>query len=88
MKEKSFITLTPGGNLIKRFPSPLMTRLNKQEGLSLETFSSQVLEFEGKARANPIGASFRCFLLGYAFGVISKCLLIVEAPTLHLVHKQ
>jgi hypothetical protein len=32
--------------------------------LSLETLSSQVLEFEGKARVNPIGASFRCFLLG------------------------
>jgi hypothetical protein len=30
----------------------------------LETLSSQVLEFEGKARANPIGALFRCFLLG------------------------
>jgi hypothetical protein len=34
------------------------------EGLSLETLSSQVLEFEGKARANPIGAPYRCFLLG------------------------
>jgi len=40
-----------------------MTRPNKLEGLSLETLSSQVLEFEGKARANPIGAPFRCFLL-------------------------
>jgi hypothetical protein len=29
----------------------------------LEKLSSQVLEFEGKARANPIGAPFRCFLL-------------------------
>jgi hypothetical protein len=37
---------------------------NKLEGLSLETLSSQVLEFEGKARANPIGASLRCFFLG------------------------
>ena len=46
------------------FPSSLMTRPNKLEGLSLETLSSQVLEFEGKARANPIGAPFRCFLLG------------------------
>jgi len=34
--------------------------------LSLETLSSQVLEFEGKARANPIGAPYRCFLLGKA----------------------
>jgi hypothetical protein len=32
--------------------------------LSLENPSSQVLESEGKARANPIGAPFRCFLLG------------------------
>ena len=31
-----------------------MTRPNKPEGLSLETLSSQVLEFEGKARANPM----------------------------------
>ncbi len=37
---------------------------NKLEGLSLETLSSQVLEFEGKARTNPIGAPFRCFYLG------------------------
>jgi hypothetical protein len=40
-----------------------MMRLNKLEGVSLETLSSQVLEFEGKARANPNGAPFRCFLL-------------------------
>jgi hypothetical protein len=39
-----------------------MTRPNKLEGLSLETISSQVLELEGKARANPIGAPFRSFL--------------------------
>jgi len=45
------------------FPLSLMTRANKLEGLSLETLSSQVLEFEGKARANQIGASFKCFLL-------------------------
>jgi hypothetical protein len=37
---------------------------NKLEHLSLETIPSQVLEFEGKAIANPIGAPFRCFLLG------------------------
>jgi hypothetical protein len=37
-------------------------RPNKLERLSLETLSSQVLEFEGKARANPIGGPFRCFL--------------------------
>ncbi len=42
------------------FPSLLMTRPNKLEQMSLKTLYSQVLEFEGKARANPIGAS--CFL--------------------------
>jgi hypothetical protein len=31
-------------------------RPNKLEGLPLETLSSQVLEFEGKTRADPIGA--------------------------------
>jgi hypothetical protein len=41
-----------------------MTRPNKLEGLPLENLSSQVLEFEGKARANPIGGTFRCFLQG------------------------
>jgi hypothetical protein len=45
-------------------PSSLMARPNKLEGSSLETFSSQVLGFEVKARANPIGTHFRCFLLG------------------------
>jgi hypothetical protein len=30
----------------------------------LVTLSSWVLEFKGKARANPIGSPFRCFLLG------------------------
>jgi hypothetical protein len=46
------------------FPSSLMTRPNRLECLPFETLSSQVLEFEGKARANPIGGPFRCFLLG------------------------
>jgi hypothetical protein len=41
-----------------------MTKPNKLEGLSLETLSSQVLEFEGKARANPIGAPFTYYILG------------------------
>ncbi len=35
-----------------------MTRPNKLEAFSFETLSSQVLEFEGRARANPIGAPF------------------------------
>ncbi len=44
-------------------------RPNKLEGLPLETLSSQVLEFEGKARANPIQ-----FLSEISFlGVTSKC---------------
>ncbi len=46
------------------FPSLLTMRPNKLENLSLETLSSQVLKFEGKARANPIRASFRCIFLG------------------------
>jgi len=48
-------------------------RPNKLEGLSFETLSSQVLEFEGKARANPMGGPFRCLLLGKAPVVTSKC---------------
>jgi hypothetical protein len=54
------------------FLSSLMMRPNKLEGLSLENLYSWVLEFEGKARANPIGGPFRCFLLGQAPGVTSK----------------
>jgi hypothetical protein len=38
-------------------------RLKKLQGLPLETLSSWVLEFEGKARVNPIEGPFRCFLL-------------------------
>jgi len=49
-----------------------MMRPNKLEGLPLVTLSNQVLEFEGKARVNPIGAPFRCFLLGKAPGVTGK----------------
>jgi hypothetical protein len=45
------------------FSSSLTTKPNKLVGLFLETLSSQVFEFEGKARANPIGPPFRCFLL-------------------------
>jgi hypothetical protein len=46
------------------FSLTLATRLNKLECFSLETLSSQVLEFEGKARDNPTGVPFRCFFLG------------------------
>ncbi len=35
-------------------PLSLMMRPNKLERLSLETLSSHVLEFKGKARANPM----------------------------------
>ncbi len=41
-----------------------MTRPNKLESFSLESLSSQVLEFEGKARANPIIAPLSAFFLG------------------------
>ncbi len=44
------------------FPSSLTTRPNKLEGLPLVILSSRVLEFEGKARANPIGGSDAFFL--------------------------
>ncbi len=48
-----------------------MMRPNKLEGLSLENLSSQVLEFEGKARANPISdASFMGKLLVLPANVI------------------
>jgi hypothetical protein len=58
-KEKSFMTLTPRVNVLKLFSSSLMMRPNKLKGLPLEILSSQVLEFEGKVRANPIGGPFR-----------------------------
>jgi hypothetical protein len=78
-KEKSFITLTPGVSVIKLFPSSLTMRPNKLECLSLETLSSQVLEFKSKSRANPIGAPFRYFFLGEALGATSKCLTRLES---------
>jgi hypothetical protein len=63
MKEKSFITLTTGVNIIILFfPLSMMTRGNKLVRLSLETASCQILDFEGKARANPIGAHSASFL--------------------------
>ncbi len=51
--------------LLNVLSSSQTMRHDKLEGSSpLETHSSWVLEFEGKARANPIGGPFRCFLLG------------------------
>ncbi len=61
---RSYGDRPPGVNVIKLFSSSLMMRPNKPKGLPLETLSSWVFEFEGKARANPIGGPFRCFLLG------------------------
>ncbi len=46
MKEKIFITLTPSVHFIKLFYLLQIMRPNKLEGLSLETLSSQVFEFE------------------------------------------
>jgi hypothetical protein len=66
-------TTSPDIDVLNLFSSSLTSRPNKLEGLSLETLSSQVLECVGKARANPIGAPFRCFLLGQVPGVTSKC---------------
>jgi hypothetical protein len=45
------------------FSFSLTMRPNKLEGLPLEILSSQVLKFEGKARTNPNGGPFSCFLL-------------------------
>jgi hypothetical protein len=41
---------------LKKISLSQMTRPNKLQCLSLEILSSQVLEFEGKARVNPIRA--------------------------------
>jgi hypothetical protein len=41
-----------------------MARPNKLEGLPLVTLSRRVLEFEGKARANPIGGISDASFLG------------------------
>jgi hypothetical protein len=65
--DKNFVETVNQVSMFENFfHLSLMTRPNKLEHLSLETLSSQVLEFEGKARANPIGAPFRCFLFGHA----------------------
>jgi hypothetical protein len=53
-KKKSFAASPPGVNVIKHFFFVTDDEANKLKGLPLETLSSQVLEFEGKAIANPI----------------------------------
>jgi hypothetical protein len=78
-KKTSFVTLIPGVNVIKLFSSSLIMRPNKLEGLSFKTLSSRVFEFVGKARANSVGGPFRCFLLGQAPGVVSKCWTRLES---------
>ncbi len=57
----TIILVSVPSNFLSSSPT---TRPNKLEGLSLETLSSQVLDFEGKARASPFGGPFRYFLLG------------------------
>jgi hypothetical protein len=46
------------------FTLSLTMRPNNLELLSSQTLSREVLEIEGKARANPTGEDFRCFLFG------------------------
>ncbi len=58
-------------------------RPNKLEGMPLETLSSRVLEFEVKARANPIGeylsgASFLCKFLVLPANVRLDCKVIAR----------
>ncbi len=43
--------------LLNIFSLSLMTRPNKLERLSVETLSSQILDSEGKARANHVSIS-------------------------------
>jgi hypothetical protein len=64
-----------------------MMRPNKLEGLPLETLSSQVLEFEGKARANPnlSDASFLGKLLVLPAKVKTRLESICQAQTLYLI---
>jgi hypothetical protein len=57
-------------------------RPNKLEPLSLETLSSQVLTFEGKARANPIGAPFLGTLLVFPENVGLDWNVIASTNTL------
>jgi hypothetical protein len=78
-EKNELCNLIPGVNVIKLFSSSLMMRPNKLEGLSFKTLSSWVFEFVGKARANSVGGPFRCFLLGQAPGVVSKCRTRLES---------
>jgi hypothetical protein len=64
LPEKGDNPMKPGVNVIKLFSFITDDKAYKLECLSFETLSNQVLEFEGKTRANPFGTHFRCFLLG------------------------
>ncbi len=64
---------TPAARWRKLFFFVTDAEAKKLECLPLKILSSQVLKFEGKARANPIGGPCRCFLLGKAPGAASKC---------------
>ncbi len=57
-------------------------RPDKLEGLPLETLSSQVLEFEGKARANLSDASFLGKLLVLPANVKTRLESTCQAQTL------
>ncbi len=59
---KRYYSVSSGVNVIKLFSFVTDNKANKLKGSSLETLSSQVLEFEGKASAIP--TPFRCYLLG------------------------
>ncbi len=52
-EEKSLITLTPGVNVIKKFPSLLTMRPNNFECLYLAIFFQSSLTFAGNTRSLP-----------------------------------
>ena len=52
MKEKSFITLTPGINILKLSSLPLMQRQNKLERLSFMKYFLPRMRFESETVAN------------------------------------
>ncbi len=53
MKKKGFLTLTPGVNVIKLFPSLLTMSPNKLECLYLAITSQSSLTFAGNTRSLP-----------------------------------
>jgi hypothetical protein len=57
-------SLNSCGKMEKTFFFVTDAEAKKLECLPLKILSSQVLKFEGKARANPIVGPFICFLVG------------------------